>query len=218
MATIQRPTKEGSVRTYQEKVGLGYIDILASEMDADLDTIYAAWNGGTDTINIVDGAVTNGKLATDAVDTRVLADLAVGTANLMAGASVRLSTFAAAATGAWSTEGPRRLFNMPAVTTRGGVVLLFGGLGLNLSLTPGGATPATFHLQIYRDGVAIQDFGVSLQSSAGALTVLVPMPAIMDQPPAGVKNYWMDANLQLGTATFPLMLCDSGLWYLVELA
>jgi Chaperone of endosialidase len=46
MATIQRPTKEGSVRTYQEKVGLGYVDILASEMDADLDTIYAAWNGG----------------------------------------------------------------------------------------------------------------------------------------------------------------------------
>jgi hypothetical protein len=42
---LQRPLKEGSVRTYQEKVGLGFLDILASEVDADCDTIYAAWNG-----------------------------------------------------------------------------------------------------------------------------------------------------------------------------
>jgi hypothetical protein len=66
MATIQRPTKEGSVRTYQEKVGLGFVDILASEMDADLDTIYAAWNGGADTVNIGNGSVTYAKLAPDA--------------------------------------------------------------------------------------------------------------------------------------------------------
>jgi hypothetical protein len=66
MATIQRPTKEGSVRTYQEKVGLGFVDILASEMDADLDTIYAAWNGGADAVNIKDGSITYAKLAPDA--------------------------------------------------------------------------------------------------------------------------------------------------------
>src|SRR5262245_22445247 len=68
MATIQRPVKEGSGpnRTYQEKVGLGFVDILASEMDGDIDTIYAAWNGGASTINIKDGAVTLAKLATDA--------------------------------------------------------------------------------------------------------------------------------------------------------
>jgi hypothetical protein len=42
---LQRPLKEGSVRTYQEKVGLGFTDILASEADGDSDTIYAAWNG-----------------------------------------------------------------------------------------------------------------------------------------------------------------------------
>jgi len=63
---IQRPLKEGSVRTYQEKVGLGFFDILASEMDADLDTVYAAWNGGVGTGDIQDGAVTKAKLATDA--------------------------------------------------------------------------------------------------------------------------------------------------------
>src|SRR5262249_47132759 len=42
---LQRPLKEGNVRTYQEKVTLNFLDILASEADADHDTIYAAWNG-----------------------------------------------------------------------------------------------------------------------------------------------------------------------------
>jgi hypothetical protein len=58
-----RPLKEGSVTTYQQKVALGFPDILASEMDADLDTIYAAWNGGVNTANLVDGSVTTPKLA-----------------------------------------------------------------------------------------------------------------------------------------------------------
>ncbi len=66
MATIVRPTKEGGATTYQGKVALGFKDILASEVDADLDTIYAAWNGGVDTVNIKNGAVTEAKLATDA--------------------------------------------------------------------------------------------------------------------------------------------------------
>src|SRR5262245_61379851 len=42
---LTRPLKEGSVTTYQAKVGLGFKDILASEADADHDTMYAAWNG-----------------------------------------------------------------------------------------------------------------------------------------------------------------------------
>ena len=61
-----RPLKEGSVTTYQAKVAAGFPDILASEMDADLDTIYAAWNGGVNTANLVNGSVTYAKLAPDA--------------------------------------------------------------------------------------------------------------------------------------------------------
>lgn len=63
---VTRPLKEGSVTTYQQKVALGFPDILASEMDADLDTIYAAWNGNVGTANLVDGSVTYAKLAPDA--------------------------------------------------------------------------------------------------------------------------------------------------------
>ncbi len=66
MATIVRPTKEGGATTYQAKVALGFKDILASEVDADLDTIYAAWNGGVDTVNIKNASVTEAKLASDA--------------------------------------------------------------------------------------------------------------------------------------------------------
>src|SRR5262245_66621896 len=84
---LTRPLKEGSVTTYQQKVALGFKDILASEADADHDTMYAAWNGAlggdlTGTLpnpTLVAGAVTTAKLA-DAPNggtTAKLHDLAV---------------------------------------------------------------------------------------------------------------------------------------------
>src|SRR5262245_44854369 len=88
MAAIQRPVKEGSVRTYQEKVGLGFLDILASEMDGDLDTVYAAWNGGVDSVTLKDGAVTTPKLVDLNVTTAKLADLAITPAKIAKGGSL----------------------------------------------------------------------------------------------------------------------------------
>jgi len=82
MAVIQRPAKQGNATTYQGKVAQGYTTILASEVDADLDTIYAAWNGGTDTVNIADGSITSAKLAPGAVGTRELADSGVATTDI----------------------------------------------------------------------------------------------------------------------------------------
>jgi hypothetical protein len=82
MAQIPRPPKQGNVMTYVAKVAAGYPHILAGEVDADLDTIYGAWNSGTDTVNIRDGAVTSAKLAADSVGPRELQDSGVGNANL----------------------------------------------------------------------------------------------------------------------------------------
>lgn len=82
MAQIPRPPKQGSVLTYVAKVAAGYPRILAGEVDADLDTIYGAWNGGADTVNIRDGAVTSAKLAADSVGPRELQESAVQTAHL----------------------------------------------------------------------------------------------------------------------------------------
>jgi len=67
MGTIQRPVKTYGNRNYVAEVAAapGNQDpILASEVDNDLDTIYTAWNGGADTVNIKDGAVTQPKLTT----------------------------------------------------------------------------------------------------------------------------------------------------------
>jgi hypothetical protein len=86
MAQIPRPPKQGNVMTYVAKVAAGYPHILAGEVDADLDTIYGAWNAGADTINIRDSAITSAKLAADAVGPRELQDSAVGTTNLAAAA------------------------------------------------------------------------------------------------------------------------------------
>jgi hypothetical protein len=82
MAQIPRPPKQGNVMTYVAKVAAGYPHILAGEVDADLDTIYGAWNSGADTVNIRDGAITSAKLAADSVGPRELQDSGVGTTNL----------------------------------------------------------------------------------------------------------------------------------------
>jgi len=67
MATIQRPVKTYGTRTYVAEVAAapGNQDpILANEVDGDIDTIYSAWNGGADTVNIKDGAISRAKLST----------------------------------------------------------------------------------------------------------------------------------------------------------
>jgi len=86
MALIQRPAKQGGSTEYQGKVAQGYTKILSAEMDADLDTIYAAWNGGVDPVNIKPNAVTNVTMAASSVDTRVLADNSVTSSKIVAGA------------------------------------------------------------------------------------------------------------------------------------
>jgi hypothetical protein len=69
MATIQRNVKTFGTRSFVGEVSSApsnYAPILSNEVDADLDTVYAAWNGGTDTVNLKDGSVTFAKLAPDA--------------------------------------------------------------------------------------------------------------------------------------------------------
>src|SRR5215469_4292539 len=82
MATIQRPTKQGNATTYQGKVAAGYTTILASEMDADLDLMYSAWNQGVDGSNIQPGVITGNMLAPGAVGTRELQDGGVQTIDI----------------------------------------------------------------------------------------------------------------------------------------
>jgi hypothetical protein len=69
MATVQRNVKTYGNRNFVGEVASApsnYAPILSNEVDADFDTIYAAWNGGADTVNVKDGSVTFAKLAPDA--------------------------------------------------------------------------------------------------------------------------------------------------------
>jgi hypothetical protein len=95
MATIQRNVKTFGNRSFVAEVSAApsnYAPILANEVDADLDTVYAAWNGGADTVNIKDGSVTTLKLADapNGITTAKLNDLSVTTAKLAAGSTFPL--------------------------------------------------------------------------------------------------------------------------------
>jgi hypothetical protein len=134
MAIIQRPTKQGGATTFQGKIAQGYTKILASEADADIDTIFAAWNGGADTVNIRDNAVTSAKIAAGAVTAREVADGSLGAAELADG-SVTFAKLALDAqlwrdTGTTLTPGPNFVTRPVAVRpTSGGPALQWATAG-----------------------------------------------------------------------------------------
>jgi len=93
MATIVRTTKRGNVPTFQQSYDKGYRSIWATEVDADFDTLYSAWNSGLDgslaladnsvtTAKLADGAVTVNKLAANSVGAGAIIDGSVGTAEI----------------------------------------------------------------------------------------------------------------------------------------
>jgi hypothetical protein len=214
MATIQRPTKEGSVRTYQEKVGLGFVDILASEMDADLDTIYAAWNGGVDSVTLKDGAVTTPKLVDGAVTTPKLVDGAVttlklanppngvSTAKLNIGAAVATRTSVNLASAVNLTDTMSTLITLGSVTLRGGIVLFLMPLSGQLELTPAGSTGAT--LEIAVDSTTVQSI---FYTAYGGAAIWVPVNynfSAMWTASAGAHTILLRGKRTSGTATWQL--------------
>src|SRR5215471_5028104 len=105
MAAIQRNLKRGNVRTFDDEYNRGYTDIWASEVDADFDTLFSAWNLGVPGgIAIADGSITTAKLQDGSVTNPKLAPNAVGTGNIMAGA-VGATQIAAGAVGTTALQG-----------------------------------------------------------------------------------------------------------------
>jgi hypothetical protein len=195
MATIQRPTKEGSVRTYQEKVGLGYIDILASEMDADLDTIYAAWNGGVDSVTLKDGAVTTPKLV----------DAAVTLPKLVPGVAVSAVPAQVVSTDIQMTSGtPATILTISLSSYRGGTVLVsMDGTGVvNLPNT----TTTQLGLYLLLDGVSARTFLLESTASAGMTGAWLPLAASFSVAFGGVTAGNHTISVQAAR------LAGTGLW------
>jgi hypothetical protein len=78
VSQIQRSVKRGNVRSFDASYKMGFKSAWASEVDADFDILYNAWNFGLDgglaiadnsitTAKLMDGAVTNPKLAVGSV-------------------------------------------------------------------------------------------------------------------------------------------------------
>ncbi len=199
MAT-QRPLKEGSVRTYQEKVALGFPDILASEMDADLDTIYAAWNGNVGTANLVDGSVTYAKLAPDAQLWRDTGTLLLPGTNF----ATRPIAIVGGTGGATAILGSATVKGRVQQQVVGGVgvgVGLYSNRDWNNANAQDDATKPSWGLQLRTD----QDQVVIHRSPAGSTTqtamltldsagLLTLGGAQVKLPNAGVLQTWLNAG------------------------
>jgi hypothetical protein len=231
MATLERPLKEGNVRTYQAKVGLGFPDILAGEVDADLDTIYAAWNGGllvnsVGELQLIDGSVTTPKLAPSAVESaklavgavgpRELIDAGVTLAKLNPGSTIRqMQSVVFTAGASWNYPVWTDLITIP-LTTSGGWVLLLASLGLY-----GGASAAGFYGIHLGWGRNQTEPNVSAQqhnfgSTATNFQVPIPSPIGFDHPPAGAHVYHLATYT--GAATLATAAAEAGGCWVIELA
>ena len=200
---VTRPLKEGSVTTYQAKVAAGFPDILASEMDADLDTIYAAWNGGVGTANIIDGAVTTAKLA----------NLAVTVPKIAVGSAVRAWSFAAVRTSLAITTTATDIVTLPSLTTSGGIVLLIAQLGAWLN--PGNQAAVGVYFTWVRDGGNFATINTS-----GGGTPPQPLPAVVwvEQPAAGAHVYKLQGTTNIAAASIVTPGSNAGEAWAIELA
>ncbi|HSS55504.1 MAG TPA: tail fiber domain-containing protein [Gaiellales bacterium] len=180
MATLERPVKEGNARTYQAKVALGYVDILASEVDADLDVIYAAWNGGVSTANLVDGSVTYAKLAPDAqlwrdTGSTITPGTNFATRLIQWGATGTVKYCLADAAGSLQIQANMLTGSTPTDTAKSQWILAISPAADALSIfrSPPGATAAFVEkLKVDGFGNLLVDAGALLLNSGGRVTTI----------------------------------------------
>jgi hypothetical protein len=208
---LTRPLKEGSVPTYQQKVALGFPDILASEMDADLDTIYAAWNGNIGTANLIDGAVTTAKIGNGQVTT----------AKLAVGATLATAVSSANFPASWGLSTTYNAYvtvlTLPALVTRGGPILVVACPGAQFwTNATGGGIITDFSFDGSWLGIGRR---FTLIGPGGTTRVPVPATVWLDTGrPAGSHVYAYGIFQDGPNAQFGTSADNPGYMFAVELA
>ena len=218
MGTIARGTKSGTGTT---DFGTG-TTILASEVNADFNTVFNVVNGNLDDDNLANDAVTTakitdlnvttGKLAANAVTTAKitdlnvttgkLADLAVTTGKMAVGAAVPTSVAEVMTTFATSGTSETDLIIAPAITTRGGTVFIVPTIPAWLVGTSAAAGNLT--IRYYRGATNFYTiaYSIIMPTYAFAGTMPVTIPPLTNTPAAGTYVYKITA--QVSSATFSL--------------
>jgi hypothetical protein len=207
MATIIRPAKTAGTRRYSDEVEAGADIILATEVDADVDLLYATINaldganlepGAVGTDELADLAVTTPKLADLAVTTPKLADLAVTLGKMaVGGARQALVQSPGAPKALTATE---QVILSRSVTSRGGSILLLGTVPFQVLMQSTVNSSLAVHLRP-QGSPDIRVITFTLQfSNFQASNAFIEVPGCatfleLVQPGAGTFTYEITARL-----------------------
>jgi hypothetical protein len=180
--SVVRPLKTAGTRRYSEEVAAGEPWVKDTELDADLDTIYAAANAP---VVIADGAIATAQLADRSA---TMAKLGVTRGVLRATATIDarapLSTTLAA------------VLTLPFTSAAGGLCFLNGMMQLEFDGTPQAAAIA--EIEITLDGVSSGTVSTPFLATGAAFTV--PLPTFRAfRPTAGSHTVVILARSAPGT-------------------
>lgn len=215
MGLILRPVKTHGFREYTQEVAADPADkIKAAEVDGDLDTVYTLVNGNLESANLSPAAAI--------VGTQLSGAAGIVGAQLAAGANIQGSQLAAAAgilggqlavSASWQSYqaaavttglGPftaeTTLWTAPAITTRGGLVVIYGHWSAFAVVTSvGGVASATVRLK--EDGVTIDtaDHSLTVVGAVGT-NITLPIPPILAVRPTAAGPHIYSLTLASTTA------------------
>jgi hypothetical protein len=169
--SVVRPLKTAGTRRYSDEVAAGEPWVKDTELDADLDTIYAATNAP---LVIPDGAVGTAQLADRSATMAKLGIMRTvrrGGATVLARATLPTTLTA--------------VLDIPFTSNAGGVCFFTGTLQLELDGTP--AKAAVAEIDIRLDGVSGGLASSPFTATGTAFTVPVPLFAAF-RPVAGAHT------------------------------
>jgi hypothetical protein len=229
MPTFLRPVKTLGNREYAlEKAANPNEPIKSAEVDADLDTIYAGVNGNLDTTNLSSIAgilgsqlsgsagITGAQIATGTIGGTNIAPTTINTSNLVQGAAVNQFATASATTNLNFSTVETTLVTLPSITTRGGLVLLTGSLGL--FLTQSGSSGSTITLRVKRTSTIYTVIFVVSNSNASTVITPIPTPLFIELPTPGTYTYTITGQSSSSAVTINTPPTNAGAAFVMEFA